>query len=200
MVLLIGEGCPLSSKLVIEVPDLRSLLVHPYTGWLYAASDGLLTVSDPASGVVLARVDALDLGDALTTGFVPLLDALEQCRVPLALDFARRPFLDFDTNVFESYPAIPFIIERFGGYPLNRLMWVLRTFPHVRVSTVGLTVHRGLDFLCDEIGPERIVFGSGWPRTPPGVELGQVLLNGLALEARRKIAGENFRTLMEAIG
>ena len=34
----------------------HSLLVHPHTGWLYGASDGLLTVSDPASGVVLARV------------------------------------------------------------------------------------------------------------------------------------------------
>jgi len=34
----------------------HSMLVHPYTGWLYAAGNGLLTISDPATGAVLARV------------------------------------------------------------------------------------------------------------------------------------------------
>jgi len=34
----------------------HSLLVHPHTGWLYSASDGVLTISDPAGSALLARV------------------------------------------------------------------------------------------------------------------------------------------------
>jgi len=162
-------------------------------------------LTDPAplleAGVVLTRVDAKEFWDGLTSGYEPTLRALEAVHMPLAIDMAgSEGFLRFPVTAFERFGGIPFIVENFGGYPLHRLVWTMRTFPNVHLSTAGFTLHRGVEFICEELGPERLVFGSGWPAVPPGLGLGPVLLNGLDETARRMVGGENFRRLMEGIG
>jgi len=164
------------------------------------------TVTEPAplleAGVVLTRVDVKEFGDGITTGYEPTLRALAACRMPLAIDLTGggQGFLTLSMTPFERFPEIPFIVENFGGYPLHRLMWAMRAFPNLHLSTAGFTLHRGPSFICDELGAERLIFGSGWPAVPPGLALGPVLLNGLDAAARRKVAGDNFRTLIGAIG
>lgn len=180
--------------------------LHPAWHIMPRSSDRVEpAVSDPAelldAGVVLARVDCQEFGDGLTTGYEGTLEALSACRVPLAIDYSGRfSFLDARLDVFGRYPDVPFIVEHFGGYPLHRLLWAMRHYPNLHLSTVGFTVHEGVDLVCDEIGPERVVFGSGWPTEPPGMTLGPVLLNGLDAAARRLVAGDNFRRLVERIG
>lgn len=162
-------------------------------------------VTDPAelvdAQVALTRVDVQEFGDGVTTGYEPVLRALEACHVPLAVDFAGRfSFLTFDVAVFGRFPGLPFIVENFGGYPLHRLLWAMREFPNVYLSTAGFTLHCGPELVCGELGADRLLFGSGWPQVPPGLALGPVLLNGLGPAERRKVAGDNFRALMEGIG
>ncbi len=162
-------------------------------------------VTDPAelldARVVLTRVDVQEFGDGIVMGYEPVLRALEACHVPLAIDFAgRQAFLNFDVSLFGRFPGLPFIVENFGGYPLHRLLWAMREFPNVHLSTAGFTLHCGPELICGELGADRLIFGSGWPQVPAGMALGPVLLNGLSRADRCKVAGDNFRALMEGIG
>lgn len=193
-----------NSLLADEIGGLEGL--HPAWHFMPPVSDRIeptLTGPEPLleAGVVLSRVDAKEFGDGVPTGYGPLLSILEACRMPLAIDMSGSAgLLGFDVTCFGKWPDIPFIIENVGAYPLHKLMWAMRTFGNVHLSTVGFTLHRGVDFVCDELGPERLIFGSGWPTAPPGMGLGPVLLNGLSAAARRKVAGDNFRTLAAHIG
>ena len=149
---------------------------------------------------MLTRVDVQEFGDGITTGYEPVLRALESCHMPLAIDLAgRSAFVTFDVSLFGRFPDVPFIIENFGGYPLHRLLWAMREFANVYLSTAGFTVHCGPELICGELGADRLIFGSAWPQVPPGVALGPVLLSGLSDGERRKVAGDNFRALAEGI-
>lgn len=156
--------------------------------------------------VALGRITMGDFcaGRGDEAGFGPVLDACNAVALPVFLDFTLEgghdAFRSSDFAFVARYPRIPFVIEGFGGYPLHRLMWLLHAHANVHVSTVGFSVYRGIELICDTVGPERVIFGSCWPRTPIGMAQGLVLFAEVPESARRLMASENFCTLLAGIG
>jgi len=156
-----------------------------------------------ARRVALGRVDAKDFcqgaGDRACFGAV--LDACAAVRLPVFVDFRRQgDALTFDFAICERYPRIPFVIEGFAGYPLHRVVWCLRNYPNLYLSTVGFALFRGVQFVCEEVGAGRMIFGSDWPASAIGLAQGSVLLAAVGDEERAAVAGGTFRRLLAGIG
>ncbi|MBI5724859.1 MAG: amidohydrolase family protein [Planctomycetes bacterium] len=155
--------------------------------------------------VALGRIDAKDFcnGSGDHACFAPVLRACQAVKLPVCLDFRRQgDFLTFDFGICGRWPEIPFVIEGFGGYPLHKLVWCLREYRNMHLSTAcaGPGGHQLVPLLIDMIGHDRIIFGSNWPNQSPGMAIGHVMLSGASDEAKRAIAGGNFRWLLEGIG
>jgi hypothetical protein len=166
-----------------------------------------VAVTDPAellaNRVALGRVDAKDfcngIGDRAC--FAPVLDACAAARLPVFIDFRRQgDVATFDFGICERYADIPFVVEGFGGYPLHRVVWCLRTYANLHLSTVGFHLHNGVTFICDELGAERLIFGSDWPASSMGMAQGSVLLAGINDTQRTAIAAGNYERLLSGIG
>lgn len=155
--------------------------------------------------VALGRVDAKDFcnGRGDQACFAPVLKACQSVRLPVFLDFRRQgDFSAFDFGICSRWPEIPFVIEGFGGYPLHKLLWCLREYHNLHLSTAcgGAGGHELIPFLVDAIGHDRIIFGSNWPNQSPGMAIGHVTLSGISDGAKRAIAEGNFRRLLDGIG
>jgi hypothetical protein len=153
--------------------------------------------------VALGRVDAKDfcngIGDRACFG--PVLEACAAVHLPVFIDFRRQGDLPtFDFGICERYPAIPFVIEGFGGYPLHRVVWCLKTYPNLYLSTAGYSVFNGVRFMCDTVGSNRLLYGSDWPARSMGMSQGLVLLAAIGREERAAIAAGNFEELLDRIG
>ncbi len=153
--------------------------------------------------VALGRIDAKDfcngIGDKACFG--PVLEACAAVHLPVCLDFRRQGDLaTFDYAICERWPDIPFVVEGFGGYPIHRIVWALRAYPNLYLSTVGFHLFDGVRFFCQEIGAQRLLFGSNWPAQSAGMAQGSVLLAGISDEEREAIAGGTFRGLLTRIG
>lgn len=164
-------------------------------------------VTDPKelldNRVALGRIDARDfcngIGDRAC--FAPVLDACAAVHLPVCLDFRRQgDFASFDFGICERYPSIPFVIESFGGYPMHRILWCMREYRNLHLSTVGYQPFDGVKFMCQEIGADRVIYGSDWPAAAAGMAQGSVLLAGISQAERQAIAGGNFLRLLERIG
>ena len=79
------------------------------------------------------------------------------------------------------------------------LLPLLKECPNLHVEVSYFTAHRGVEYLTQNIGAERIIFGSGLPWGPPGP--GKVAVNYAAIsdEERRLIAGDNLRRLLNEV-
>jgi hypothetical protein len=163
--------------------------------------------TDPAEyltqRVALGRVDAKDFchGRGDQACFAPVLEACAAIGLPVFIDFRRQGDpLVFDFDICARYPRIPFVAEGFGAYPRHKLIWCLREYPNLYLSTVGTEGFMLVEFLCETIGPDRLIFGSNWPARSVGMSLGTVLFADVGPAVRQQIASGNFLALLDRVG
>ena len=153
--------------------------------------------------VALGRVDAKDFchGRGDQACFAPVLEACQHIHLPVFIDFRKQgdPVL-FDFSICERYPGIPFVAEGFGGYPRHKLIWCLQNYPNLYLSTVGGEGFAIEAFLCEIVGPDRLIFGSNWPARSMGMSLGSVLFADVKPEVRHRFARGNFEALLARCG
>lgn len=96
-----------------------------------------------------------------------LLDALETAQIPLVVDFTlfRRgepPWKDVH-DLCRDHRGLPLVLVDVQGRNNRTLYPLLEKFENLHVQTAGFNVHRGLEDVCNRFGPERLLFGSGFP-------------------------------------
>lgn len=92
------------------------------------------------------------------------------------------------------HPAVSFVLGHAGGRPgsLPSVAALCREFPGVRVDLAGDYYDNGLiECLADQIGAERIIFGSDLNWIDPRANLGPVLASALADESVARIIARN---------
>ncbi len=196
-------GHELLAEALADEPSLR-----PAWHFMPALSDRIeRAYTDPAelleADVALGRVDAQDFlaGGGDRACFAPVLEACSAIRLPVFLDFRSQGNVgSFDFDLCRRWPNVPFVIEGFGGYPLHRVVWCLREYPNLYLSTVRLAVFHAVPLLCDLVGPEKLIYGSNWPAETMGLSMGVVLLADVDPAIRRLVAGDNFRRLLGRVG
>jgi predicted TIM-barrel fold metal-dependent hydrolase len=132
-----------------------------------------------------------------------LLGALEGFRIPVQLDFTlfRRdepPWRDI-YEVCNNHPRLPLILVDIQGRNNRTLYALLERFDNIYIHTAGLNVHQGLEDICRRFGPERLVFGSGYPVKYLGGAYLQVERSGLSHGEKQLVASGNLERLLASV-
>lgn len=129
----------------------------------------------------------------------PLLQALAARRVP-ALCLERLVPAATVARLAALAPDLPFIMAETAYGRERTLVPLLRQFRNTYLSIGNnLTAHRGLEFYVEQVGSERLLFGSGMPDSEPGAAIGQLLYADISEADRQLIAAGNARRLQGGI-
>ena len=136
----------------------------------------------------------------------PLWNALAARRVPVlvgASDLGRypdQPGHGFSArnlyDVCRTFPTLPVVVVRLNFSALRVAVPLLRECPNLCVELSYFTSHRGVEFLCSQVGAERLLFGSGLPWASPGPGIAAIQYAAVSGEERALIAGENLRRIL----
>jgi predicted TIM-barrel fold metal-dependent hydrolase len=67
-------------------------------------------------------------------------------------------------NLLKNH-QVPMILTSINYSTLSEALVLLELHPGLCLSTEMLNTPDGIELICDEAGPERLVFGSGFPTT-----------------------------------
>jgi hypothetical protein len=136
----------------------------------------------------------------------PLWHALAERRVPVlvsASDLGRypdQPGQGFSArnlyDICRAHPTLPVVVVRLNFSALRVGVPLLRECPNLFAELSFFTTHRGVEFLCGEVGAERLLYGSGLPFGSPGPGITGIQYALISDEERALVAGDNLRALL----
>lgn len=155
---------------------------------LIARGAGAAALRPKRDGWILDDWVAGKLLAALQDRRLPAFCKEDQVALPEVAELARR------------YPALPVILADFGFRRQRLVLALLKEFPGVRVCLGGgFSVHRGIEQIVARAGPERILFGSGFPGSEPMAAACQLIYADIPEADRALIASGNLQTLLGGI-
>ena len=105
-------------------------------------------------------------------------------------------------KVVGMYPNITFIIAHTGAsYALaRRVIKLAKEFDNVVLEITYTTTGRGMiEFLVNEVGADRILYGSDLPMRDPTPQLAWVCYAKIPVEDKKKILAENIKRILNNI-
>jgi predicted TIM-barrel fold metal-dependent hydrolase len=132
--------------------------------------------------------------------FRPVLDLARSAALPILLhtgDFSyTAPAMMAD--MVSNYPDVVFVLGHSGSLAFVRdAIEVAKAFPNTYLETSGMTSPAMLRRAVDEVGGERILFGSDYPFWHPAIERARVEAARLDRTSSRLILGENAQRLFD---
>lgn len=133
-----------------------------------------------------------------------LLDALEQAGVPLFL--SPDSTMDGGTDrtdwrgvvdLCRRHTHLPVIVSESRIYRSQRALYeALAACPNLHLDLSSIWLHHRIEFIANEFGAERLVWGSHLPDRTPGSPLMQLNYSDLSETQLADIAGGNLRRMM----
>lgn len=98
------------------------------------------------------------------------------------------------------YPALPLIVAETNYRAQRTLLPLLETFPNVFLSIGNnYSLHGGIEQCVELLGPERVLFGTGFPASEPMAAVTQLLYAGISEAEQRMIGVENMQRLLAGV-
>lgn len=201
-VLMREEGSPVSlnpetMKLVGGEPNLR-----PAWGLLPPQTGELGTVADLLAAIRQAGVRALwaypRQGRYIMNGitFGELFGAMSERRIPL--------FVEADWEMLHrllpEFPGLTVVAVGHGCWGDDRYFRpLIERCPRFHVDTSRYELDGGIADFCRRYGPERLLFGTGFPRFQAGGSILTLLHAEIPEAAKEAIAGDNLRRLLAEV-
>jgi len=92
----------------------------------------------------------------------PLMQMLQDCKIPLFVDIDEIGWGNIDTFL-DTYPELRVVLCN-TGYRADRYIYPLMdTYPNLYIETSRYLSHLGVEALCNHVGTDRILFGTGMP-------------------------------------
>jgi predicted TIM-barrel fold metal-dependent hydrolase len=127
--------------------------------------------------------------------FGDVLDAIEMVGKPVMVQ-ARQTGCPSAMARSVGSRTIPIILEGISYENMAEAVSVMRNKPNFFVDTRELRVPGALRFLVDQVGAERVVFGSGCLRNSLASALGYITDSEIGDEAKAAIFGGNIKRLL----
>ncbi|RMD93926.1 MAG: hypothetical protein D6813_03185, partial [Calditrichaeota bacterium] len=127
----------------------------------------------------------------------PLLSLFNENRKPLLADQQEITWDEIE-YVLRQFPEIPLVLTGVN-YRLGRYVEpLLKHYSSFHLEISRYQVHRGLEYLCQRFGSERLLFGSGLPLFSSEPVMMMVASAQISEHDKKNIAGENLRRLLSA--
>ncbi|MFO8006545.1 MAG: amidohydrolase family protein, partial [Candidatus Brocadiia bacterium] len=95
------------------------------------------------------------------------------------------------------HPALPVVMTAFRFRRTNRrVACAMQRAPNLYMELSGWWFYKNVEFLCDLVGPERLLFGTRLPVHDPGATKATVQYADIPQKAKSLIAGGNLRRLL----
>jgi predicted TIM-barrel fold metal-dependent hydrolase len=128
-----------------------------------------------------------------------LFDLLEERRIPV---LCRSAALGFDAvaDLAGRHPRLPIVLFHLGYRTQRMLFALLKAFANISVSVGSpYSVHRGLEMLVRQVGPERLLFGSGFPDAEPTASITMLAYSSLSEADKQLVGSGNLDRLIKGI-
>lgn len=98
------------------------------------------------------------------------------------------------------FPDLPFMLGGVGYRDHRIQVPLLRQFPNIHLAFGGrYCVHHGIEHLTAELGPDRILFGTGWPQSEPMCAISYLLYADIPNQTKALIGAGNMERLVKGI-
>lgn len=124
-------------------------------------------------------IQALD-----ASGMLLLITAGQPSQLLPALEGVSLPVIALDVHLYGAADAV----------------LACRAYPNLFVSSKLLVGPDTVAFLCDELGSQRVIFGSGAPQLDPGPALSLVRTANIPESCRQEILGGNLQRILQQCG
>lgn len=133
-----------------------------------------------------------------------LLAALERARCPVFLcpnswwPAQRNDATDWANvvRICRKFPRLPVVVTEHRQFLTQRTVYqALAACPNLRLELSSLWRYGTVEFICEQFGPERLVWGSQLPIRDPGAVLGHLRGADIGDEALARVAGDNLREM-----
>ncbi|NPV09201.1 MAG: hypothetical protein HPY83_14740 [Anaerolineae bacterium] len=132
-----------------------------------------------------------------------LFDALAQHRVPLLLDVSEPNLLRVSDlePVLRGWPAMPVILSVPKQSQNERWFYYLwEKYDSFHLDLPGYQILGGIEAVVARFGPARLVYGSRYPYFTPLQSMLQLIYSEVEEEAKKAIAGDTVRRLLQEVG
>lgn len=124
-----------------------------------------------------------------------LLFPLEEAGIPLFLDLEQTTLTEVDA-VLKRHPSLKLILIRVG-YRIDQWLFPLfRKHPNLHIDLSLYPVHRGIETIVEQFGPERMIFATGLPVWDGGAAISHIQYANISPEDRDRIAYQNLESLL----
>jgi predicted TIM-barrel fold metal-dependent hydrolase len=128
-----------------------------------------------------------------------LFQALAARRLPVFC-LERLVALEALAELAARHPQLPFILAETNYRQQRNLLALLSAFKNIHLSLgSNYTVHRGLEQLVRVVGPEQLLFGTGFPESEAAPAVTQFAYAEISAEQRTMIASGNLERLIGRI-
>lgn len=127
--------------------------------------------------------------------FEDILDELEEAAAPIMINASRTGDASALGRILGGRKHA-LILEGVMFETLAEAVSVMTKHENMHIETHGLVAPGGLKFLADQIGPDRIIFGSDCPRSSLAGPLRYVQESGLSDEDKARVLGGNIKRLL----
>lgn len=174
-------------------------VVIPHTGYdLAPETDQVAKAISQGAAAVFLR-PKLDSWRLKQWACEKLFCALEQRRMP-AFCLERMFDIDNIADLAKRYPNLPFILAE-GNYRNQRTyLPLLKNFHNIYLSIGNnFHAHKGLEQIIDRIGPEQLLFGTGFPISEPMSSVTMLMYADIPEVAKTLIGAGNMDRLIQGI-
>ncbi len=129
--------------------------------------------------------------------FRELVSLLNEKNIPFLIDC---PQLGWATEIADLVREmqVPVILSNVTEENLGEVLCVVKSVGNLHLETSCITQPDGYDLVAEEVGVDKLVFGSGAPLHYFASALFPLLHSGLSEEDKRKVLVENLRRIVQA--
>lgn len=150
-----------------------------------------------SDGVAVLRAYPAEHGYPMDgPAFVPMLSAAAEARLPLLVDCTQTSWPAI-AAVAQAHPELPIIVSLVGYRTLRSSTDLLARYPNTHLDLVNFSSHCGLEWLVQQFGASRLLFGTGAPMRDAAEAVTRLLWSALDDHDVRAIGHDNAQRLLE---
>lgn len=128
------------------------------------------------------------------------LDPMVTQRIPLFLSVARGANWEIAYDLLNEFPNLVCVICDHGCWGEDRRFRpLIERYPNVYIDTSQYLLDGGIEDFVSTYGPERILYGSGFPESYFGGMMLAILHAQISTEAKEAIAGKNLERIFSQV-